>query len=337
MTLTSERTARGRAVALICAALMVAGCAHEHADDTGTAERLLGVSPSQPGFNRMGGPAALLRPPYPLAVGNRWDYSLRTASVVVSPSGPLPPALFEGSLTDQIGGTERVGTRLYYLHSQVAPNASTARFAPLRIRQDRSGLFELDTPQFRAAADATDAVAAQLARSLSDYVERTVGAGAQRAAWQRAALQLAKRAAIVRQEALGSPLASNRGADPGEITLLRYPLLPGAQWTVSESPLFARTVVARERVNVPAGSWLAWKLQNTSEFLGPNERVFLWYANVGLVRATSHLETVATDDAGNPIGLLTFDSDQQLTNVHLVDPRGPRAFAVDALPVSEEQ
>ena len=60
--------------------------------------------------------------------------------------------------------------------------------------------------------------------------------------------------------------------------------------------------------------------------------MWFWYASAGLVRFAFHVELEATDESGNVIGLLEFDSDQQLTQVHLVDPRAPHAFAVSPAP-----
>jgi hypothetical protein len=59
---------------------------------------------------------------------------------------------------------------------------------------------------------------------------------------------------------------------------------------------------------------------------GPDDRVFFWYGSQGLLRVRYHLVGNATDATGNIVGRIVSDSDQSLTDLHLVRPGvGPAA------------
>ncbi len=338
------RARRNGAVALFALAtfaLAGAGCTHHaYRDpaatvDESAAGRLLGVSLGDlptlaPGRTSDLGNRA--RSSYPLAVGNRWDYAIQGRSVIITSAGPQPPVTFDESLRAEITGTVQVGARDYFLQEESISEAGRAVIANLfRMRQDRGGLFELDATVYPGALKGEADGAAPLAAELSAYVERTVPDAAQRAAFQRAAATLARRVEWLTHGARAA------AADPGEIALLRYPLFIGAQWIVRDSPLFARTVIAREHLLLPAGSFNAWRIRGTSELFGPTDRVTVWYAGAGLVRITVHAESNATDETGNVIGREVFDSDQRLTQVHIVDPGAPHTFAVTPLePAGDE-
>jgi hypothetical protein len=94
---------------------------------------------------------------------------------------------------------------------------------------------------------------------------------------------------------------------------------------VRDEPRFARIVVGRDRINVPLGTFAAWKLRGTSELYGPEDRVHLWYSNLGLLRFRYHVEADAVDEVDHVIGRVVTDSDQSLTGIHLV--RGGAALA----------
>jgi hypothetical protein len=111
--------------------------------------------------------------------------------------------------------------------------------------------------------------------------------------------------------------------------MLSFPLHIGARWIVRDDHRFVRAVVAHERVNLPLGLFLAWKLRGTSELFGPDDRVHFWYSNVGLVRVRFHVVADAVDDADHVIGTVAIDSDQSLTALAL---ERPHALADAPLP-----
>ncbi len=120
-----------------------------------------------------------------------------------------------------------------------------------------------------------------------------------------------------RGSALGSPPG---GPLSEEITRLRYPLRPGASWTVREDPFFGSTVEAMEVVKLPPGRFPAARIRMKSEFYGPNDRVRLWFGRSGELGHQYHLEASATDYMGNVIGTILFDETEMLTDIDLVGP-----------------
>ena len=288
---------------LLASALVAGGCSHQDraaisAPDA--ASDLLAPSPD-PGGLQLG------RLLVPLAVGNRWDYRSRFQVTIVTDSGTQPGFDEVTPLRDEITGTEQIGEHEYFLIQESNP-ASGENYGVFRDREDHSGLFEHDPPSPPAGALAADEAAA-FARQLSDYVERTVTDEARRAAFQRAATVVAAKLAAVRRPA--------GGADPDEITFLRFPLFVGASWIVRDSPRFEREVTAHERVELPAGAFSSWSIRGTSELFGPEDRLQLWYGQEGLLRLRFHGVSEATDPSGNVIGLVVADMDQSLTAFHL--------------------
>src|ERR1043166_3659568 len=284
--------------ALATFALAGAGCTHHaYRDPAATVDesatgRLLGVSPGDlptpiPGRKSELGSRA--RSSYPLAVGNRWDYAIHGQAVIITSAGPQPPGTFDEPWRAEIIGTLHVGARDYLLQQESNPEivrpAGPVVSSAFRMRQDRDGLFELDTQFYPGGIGSEADGAAPLAAELSAYVERTVPDAGQRAAFLRAAARLA--------------------------TPARRP------------PHRARSVLAREPLLLPAGAFNAWRIRGTSELFGPTDRVTFWYAGAGLVRIRVHAESPATDETGNVIGRAVFDSDQRLTQVRLVDPGAP--------------
>lgn len=343
------RLARPFALLFVFTALTLAGagCTHHGYRDPGTssvdesvAGRLLGSAPWGESLRGHIDAARMGPAFFPLAVGNHWDYAIRLRMTLVTDAGPQPPTDSQSPWAAEIVGTEHLGTRDYFLDLEQNPFAAGAarEVAPLpfRMRQDRSGLFELDPPQLSAASlQGGDAGSTPLAAELSRDVERSVTGAAAQAAFQRAALRLAGRIEWLRQAAFAGPGARGGGPDPGEITPLRYPLSVGAAWIVRDSPRFARVVEARERLELPAGRFAAWRMRTESELFGPTDRVHVWYSNAGLLRVRVQAESDATDDTGAIIGHLIIDSDQVLTHLRLVDPGRPHALATSTPPDGE--
>lgn len=292
-------------------------------DDAGAADRLLGAQPWD-GLTS-GGRILSGRLLYPLAVGNRWDYDVHARVTLVTKDGPQPPQITDTFLRDEITGTVQIGTRTYFLQQETNPLVVTPpRLLPsniLSLRQDRSGLYQREVITVQnPPAVATEA--------MREYVDRVVTEPSQRAAFERAAERLTTQLATARWNSVGLRMPRTGGPDDGELSLLRYPLFVGARWTMRESPRFARVVLGRERVIVPAGAYSAWHLRGLSQLYGPEDRVAFWYSSAGLVRTSFHFESVATDNAGNVIGRVLADQDQVLSALTLVDPNAPHTLAV---------
>jgi len=303
------------AAALFALVLALAGCSHRYtADDsvdgTGAASQLLAARPGSP----MGFRGRLI---YPLAVGNRWDYHIRTVSQITTDAGPQPPVVAERPWAAEIVRTAQAGDLDYFIQLESDPSYACALCGEqFWVRQSRLGLFELDNVGTRPGVTVDGTSNDPEAAALVAYVDRALADPGQRAAFRRAASAIAAKLALVRPIPGGPRSALD--AAPGEITLLSYPLYVGERWIVRESPRFARIVVGREVVSVPLGMFPAWKIRGDSELFGPDDRVFFWYSNLGLLSVRYHVVGDAVDDTGNVIGRVVTDSDQSLTDIHLM-------------------
>jgi hypothetical protein len=108
------------------------------------------------------------------------------------------------------------------------------------------------------------------------------------------------------------------GPFPDELTRLDYPLHPGAKWVLRTDPYFTGTVERVELVDLPAGRFQAYRIRLGSDLFGPNDRVLLYWGRSGELGHSFHLEIVATDENGNPIGNQVADETEQLRALHLV-------------------
>ncbi len=274
------------------------------------------------------------RLPYPLAVGNRWDYVIHMKYTTLPFEGPS--TIFEQQVpwTSEVLGMYQIGDREYFAVSEYNPMVAAPIPGPtVATRQDRSGLYDRqlfirgqagqvpDTQDHASSGPGADPTALQA--SLNE----TFAGSLQRAAFERAALQLSERLATMRREALGGGNLGPGGPDPDELSMLRYPLYRGARWIVRGSPKFARMVLGREGLQTPAGRFAAWKLRGTSELYGPNDRVHFWYASAGLIRIHLHSEAAALDAGGNVVGQVVGEWDQALTQVSLLGPALPTKIA----------
>ena len=311
----------------MAALLLFTGCSRQStipsASDTldGGAERLLGPEIGSPSdmFGRGRGSSF-----YPLAIGNQWTYSIRSRSTIVTEAGAQPPVVTQSPWIASITGTAVTDTRTYFIQAEYDPRVVGPGPGPastILMREDRSGLYEAD--QFiRATPTALRPTAATQWRASMDPA---IAGTTQSAAFARAADVIAARLDLVMGGGMGRP--SPGGPDPGEISMLRYPLRPGAHWVVRNSPLFTRTVVDRVVARLPAGVFDSWKLRGDSELFGSTDRVHFWYGRAGLLRIRIHVEAEATDEAGNSVGRLIVDQDQVLTALTLHRPGDPHTFA----------
>src|SRR5262249_37148762 len=85
------------------------------------------------------------RQSFPLAVGDHWDYHTRFQTTITTPEGTQPPDILESPWAVEITGSEQIGDLTYFHQSEFDPNTGRGP-SFFRMRQDRSGLFELDPP-----------------------------------------------------------------------------------------------------------------------------------------------------------------------------------------------
>jgi hypothetical protein len=320
------------------AMLAALGCAKDRAPDSAplkssaAATRLLGPDPSGDAFPWPDLQRRSANLPYPLAVGNHWEYSIGVKATLIDNSGQQQTNSFEYPYLVDITGVMDAAARRYFVQSEydsriVGPGPS----AEFLVRQDRTGLYNLDILRAAPAeAPSGAASSAALSERLVASVARMPASASNPDAYRRAALTLAERVEYsLHPEAIAGSSGRLIAPAPGEITLLRYPLYVGASWIVRDSPRFARRVTGRELLDVPAGRFTAWRIAGSSELYGPNDRVTFWYGAEGLLRIQSHTEAIAVDNAGIAIGTLISDIDQVLASVRLHDPTPLGRFSAE--------
>ena len=328
--------ARAIAPSLLLLALLASGCSTQHdASDAdpiaprSSAGALLGSDPgaiSLDQFTRNG--SALM----PLAVGNRWDYAIRTSTRLVEPGSPDVIGLGESTWTSEILARQPINDQEYYLQADYDPRSLAFVVAQWGLRQDRSGLYSLDLPSLGPHS----APAARSGRPPDTRFAAVLAEAAAKsrhpAAFAAAAERLAARLAIISMPGRGLGLpglpgftgTTERGGDvgpllrgdplPGEVTLLVYPMFVGSGWVARESPRYTRVVERRGRTAVPAGEFETWVLRGRSELDSPGDFVRFHYAREGLVRVTLHATLAVRDIDGSLLGHIIMDMDQSLTS-----------------------
>jgi hypothetical protein len=259
---------------------------------------------------------------YPLAVGNHWDYVLR-ARVVTIPDVGEPTTMYHRSpWSVEVVGTEFRGVHEYFLVGEGDPRSAAPTLPRYFQRQDDEGFYELDVPP--AASGLRAGAGGQPPASAVDVaaLDASLAGRPHGAAFARAARQVVAKLERMRWSLATQP-AATAGAEPNELTFLRYPLEIGAQWTVRESPFFGRIVTGQEELLLPVGRVRAWRIRLVSELYGPNDRAVFWYGRPGLVRTRVHAESEATDETGNVIGRVVADFEQALVRVRLNPAGGP--------------
>ena len=303
------------------------GCAKDESAQSGAgggvspAARILAPGPGQVSpWADLGKRRAHL--PYPLAVGNRWDYLVNAQTTIVDPTGTQTTGVTQYPWAVLITGVTNLNDRLYYMQAEFDPSTlGPGPSGSFFERQDRTGLFELDTSPIALSAagrSGTPASLSPLASRMASSLEAMPATAANRDAWHRAALALGRKLdAALHPTTAGITAGVPIPPPPGELAVLRYPLYVGASWILRENPHFDRRVAARERLGVPAGEYASWRVAEGSELFGPNDTATFWFGDAGLLRILVHAEAPATDNSGNVIGTAMFDSDQVLTRSEL--------------------
>ena len=319
------------------AAVVLAGCAKDRSPDSAplagrsVATQLLGPDPNTGVSQWLDQQRHRGHLPYPLAIGNRWDYLIHTTTVMVTNAGPQPPESSDSPWLVVIGDAVVLEGRRYYVQSESDPRSMAPTPAALYyVRQDRTGLYERDLIALPLNVRGAPQAVTPLAGQLVESVGRMPAAAANPEAYRRAALELAQRVdRMVHPALLAGSGDQLIGLSPADLALLRYPLYVGAGWIVRDSPRFARRVTGREQLEVPAGTFAAWRIAGASELYGPNDRVTFWYGAEGLLRIQIHAELNATDNTGAIIGTVLFDSDQLLTHADLQTSAGIRGYSAE--------
>ena len=308
------RSTLGPLAALPIIALAIAGCGRAPtAPASGPSGNALRAGLTSPGAAAHDTRDAALF--YPLQLGNHWAYDFVFHVSVVPFSGS--PSEFDARERRERDLTciEELGGSSYIIERRGFPGG--AEWVP--YRQDGAGLYESDaaaspcsggTSRQKLDVDATRSDEAAWAGVEAKIADPTMRAS-YRAAWDR----MEARSIAIRR-ALGIELESRHsagGVGASEITRLQYPLHTGARWVIRADPRFESIVEGNDVLDLAPGHLSAWRIRIDNEFLGPDDRVHVWYGRSGYLMLVAHLEGIATDQNGVPIGTLIGDESEVLT------------------------
>jgi hypothetical protein len=279
------------------------------------------------------GPAAASRGAFfPLVLGNRWMYD-RTIETQLEIDGTLePPETFEAAVTRELTQTEELFGRPYVVEEGTVTEGDDTTLEWIRYRQDRAGLYEADVSIIQPPAGTSSRPASRLSirkGELADLasarraLERRLEGSPHRAALLQAWARLTRKVELVRAVrahcTLPAVVAKDRpgGVMESELTRLAYPLRPGQEWMVLPDGSFASVVEAHETLDLPAGRMPGWRIRMEGSAFGPNDVVHLWYGRSGFLALRADLESDATDENGEVIGILHYHESQVLQDFDL--------------------
>jgi hypothetical protein len=116
------------------------------------------------------------------------------------------------------------------------------------------------------------------------------------------------------------PDSANAATAPAELTRLRYPLAPGAQWVLLPGPpLVTATVESFDTLQTPGGTFTAYRVRIVRSDQGSNDSHLVWYGRCGMTRIARHSELVAVDaGTGDRIRIVT-DETQLVVDARLTE------------------
>jgi hypothetical protein len=273
---------------------------------------------------------------FPLTVGNRWHATGEFSVAIVPPQGsPYGELFIHDDITRRLIGTEAVSERSYVVMEEatVESNLSPEETQPIvnwiRYRQDVTGLYEADiassippvleaTQPGGVVSSAVQEASGPVTGDVAERLTRSVPAE-QASAFASALERVRQKVELIRYaRAALTPGGHGGGLLPGEITRLRYPLRPGASWTIRPDPLFSAFVEGVDALTLPAGNFASYRMRINSEFFGPRDEVHVWVGRSGQLAFRYHVESVATDIDGNEIGEAVIDYDEEVDAVVLI-------------------
>ena len=271
---------------------------------------------------------------FPLAIGNHWHATSEFHVEIVPLQGPpFGEMTVHGDIARALVGTETIFGRPYVVmeettvESSLPPEESQPFTNWIRYRQDAPGLYEADvvvsTPPVldgqERPAPLAGAANVGMQRNVTDRIMSSVPAD-QVSAFASAVERVRQKAEIIQSAFHRGVLTQSvrsGGLLSGEITRLRYPLRPGATWTIRPYPLFAASVEGVEALDLPAGKFSSYRIRVDSEFFGPPDIVHVWVSRSGQLAFRYHLESIATDVDGNELGKAMTDYDEVVDEVAL--------------------
>ncbi len=321
-------------------ALFLAGCGTSEKLPTGTSSSGDPAADAASSVGLYNPPAPVKTPAgadlaafYPLATGNRWHYQgLVTMRILGSPDAGSGDGSAPYTVVRNQTCPVTIDGRNYLTEHVTSTDPGGESSIWVRFRQDRHGLYEADQtgpdPSCEPVENVQRAPAGDPDQALSLAWSRAVAGvsdAARRASYGRAWEDLRTRVDAVRA-VIATPargLFGPPGATPeGELLRLRYPLAPGQHWIIRNSPRFEARVEGFDSLDLAAGRLGGWRIRYLNEFLGPDDAVHVWYGRKGYLQTVLHVESVATDEGGQPIGVVILDQSERLDGYVLVSPAG---------------
>jgi hypothetical protein len=262
---------------------------------------------------------------YPLTIGNHWHYD-RTFLLRYAP-GADPGDTIRSEVDRDLIGKEVLFGREYVLEQETIVQDSRPgeifRYWT-RFRQDREGLYYADL--FASEPPQTDDVSTPMAVSSPVPATPNLNASVPSTQQRLAVYEMAeRRLSILRQAALGArrwATGGPGGAASNEVTLLQYPLRPGASWALREDPRVVYTVEALETLDLPIGRRLGYRIRvDFGSEPDPNSTTHVWYGRAGMLGYRIWLLQIG----GYPSGYFEAEEEEWLEEATLIGPGRERA------------
>ncbi len=304
--------------------LMAFGCSSHDRSPLDPAAKLA-ESNASAGAGFLGGGPGIAEPRsagwvrfFPLDSGSVWTYAFESRTITIGESTGTDTSFLRGRVITQMLGPVSIDGTPYARSVETTVDTLGSFSSSVDYRQDATGLYEYDTFNPAAARRAPDPRTASIEAACSARIART-SRPETRDAWMRARADLESR--LTRLDAAlrgGSPQPATGPAAQPEIRRLAYPLQIGNRWVLRSIPIFVTEFVeGRDVIAVAGRRFDAWRIRIDDPFLGPDDRVWVWFSTEGELRFRYHIASVATDPEGDPIGGLILDWDQRLTGFQL--------------------
>jgi hypothetical protein len=263
---------------------------------------------------------------YPLTIGNHWSYEGGGASRILSTDGSPPIEDFSYAFTETrqlIGTTHHEGIAYVVeeqAHHELPQSSNGDNVWWSRLRQDRAGLFVLDTllqvPPTLDGGRTLQATPDQTSRPFRIDPDKFRRSGLTDAARQA----LADRLELMRKAVRGITRGGTATSSNLELTFLLYPLHHGLSWSTRPDFPWPIWVDGMETLETPAGKFLAYRL-GVNPFgttVHPGEWIFVWYSREGYLGYSIHAESPVTGPNGDPTGqVYVSDDSMRVTSVEI--------------------
>ena len=267
---------------------------------------------------------------YPLDLGNSWSYEGGGMLRVVSAGRPPYPD-YSYAFTEShrlIGTTHHEGTA-YVVEEQVHHQVPESPYGPAtwwdRLRQDRKGLYSLDTLlQSPPPLDGNQIGVARAGASGNSHPYRIDVAAWRGARASDASLERFANRVETMREAVRGVIRGDRGRSPPtglELRRLVYPLRPGTSWSIRPDFPWPARVNRFEILETPAGRFPAFRIEINpfGTLIHEGEWVRVWYSRKGYLGYSIHTIFEGTNPDGSPSGITyVADEGMKVASVQIV-------------------